>query len=96
MFRHESECRFNYCVGQDNIRFVREYLRDNHIPIEAEDMGGSSGRLIRFRSNDFSVWVKTLDSLVNNKILQQEQQGWQNLEKDDVFNPRAGHGPAAR
>lgn len=48
------------CVGDANSRFVVEFLRKNGIPIISSDLGGGAGRVIRFSSADFSVYVKTV------------------------------------
>jgi chemotaxis receptor (MCP) glutamine deamidase CheD/CheY-like chemotaxis protein len=48
------------CVGEANSRFVAKFLSDNAIPLVSSDLGGNAGRVIRFSSEDFSVYVKTV------------------------------------
>jgi chemotaxis protein CheD len=47
-------------VGERNIVAAREVLRRAGIPVAAEDVGGESGRSIRFSVRDGSVVVRTV------------------------------------
>ncbi len=49
-----------FCIGETNSRFAVNFLRKKRIPLVSGDLGGSSGRVILFSSEDFSVYVKTL------------------------------------
>ena len=44
------------CVGSVNERFIREFLKTEGIPIEAEDLGGEQGRIIKFRTDTYAVY----------------------------------------
>jgi chemotaxis protein CheD len=61
------------CVGNVNERFIREFLKNENIRIEAEDLGGEQGRVIRFRTDTFAVYrrfvQKTQTFLVEKKEL---------------------------
>lgn len=46
------------CVGDVNARFVREYLASENIPLEASDLGGELGRVIRFRTDTYAVYQR--------------------------------------
>lgn len=47
-------------LGQRNAELARRLLAELGIPIVAEDLGGTCGRKLRFRTHDGSAWVKTL------------------------------------
>jgi chemotaxis protein CheD len=81
----------NYlCVGEVNVRFIREFLAQEEIPLVSEDLGGKLGRVIRFHGSDFSVYVKKIRPLRSKEICTQEQTFWkaslaqQKEDKPDV------------
>ena len=45
-------------VGERNILFVQDYLRNESIPIEAEDLGGTQSRRITFQPTTGQVMLK--------------------------------------
>jgi len=47
-------------LGQKNIELARQWLAEAGIPIIAEDVGGTSGRKLRFRTLDGTVLIKQL------------------------------------
>ncbi|MFL5347821.1 MAG: GAF domain-containing protein [Hyalangium sp.] len=47
-------------LGQRNAELARGLLAELGIPIVAEDLGGRSGRKLRFHTHDGSAWTKTL------------------------------------
>jgi chemotaxis protein CheD len=59
-------------VSEMNCRFVREFLDTDGIPLIAADLGGDAGRIIYFLSHNFSVYVKTLRSPVQEAIAREE------------------------
>ena len=50
-------------VGAVNSRFVRNFLKRENIPILASDLDGDQGRVVRFSSEDFIVYVKNYHGL---------------------------------
>jgi chemotaxis protein CheD len=53
----DNFCKDNFqCVGDVNERFIREFLKTESIPLEAEDLGGTKGRVIRFRTDTYAVY----------------------------------------
>jgi chemotaxis protein CheD len=64
------------CVGDINIRFIREFLRNENIPLISSSLGGSSGRVIRFFSSDFSVYVRSIDHSRIGKTFNKELGYW--------------------
>lgn len=49
-------------VGQKNIEFIREFLRNENYVIASEDMGGSYARRVMFQPKSGRALVKRLDS----------------------------------
>lgn len=81
----------NYlCVGEVNVRFIREFLAQEGIPLVSEDLGGDLGRVIRFHGSDFSVYMKKIQPMRSKEISTQERKFWekrlaqQKIEKPDV------------
>ena len=50
-------------VPQSNIRFIREYLAAESIPIISEDMGGENGRKLYFFTDDVKVLLTRIKKL---------------------------------
>jgi len=44
-------------IGTNNARFAREFLRDEHLPLLREDLGGHKGRRLRFHPSIGTVDV---------------------------------------
>jgi chemotaxis protein CheD len=66
-----------FCVGSVNERFIRAFLQQEEIPLVSQDMGGECGRVIRFHSDDYSVYVRKIQPAVNEKLGRRERQYWQ-------------------
>lgn len=64
------------CVGEVNIRFIREFLKNEGIPLISSDLGGDRGRVIRFSSFDFSVLMKRISKAVMPKVADKEKEYW--------------------
>jgi chemotaxis protein CheD len=47
-------------VGEQNSQFILTYLKQQEIRIVAKGLGGNFGRVIHFRSSDYSVLVKRI------------------------------------
>ena len=48
----------NGSLGMQNVSLARRFLADAGIPIVNEDVGGSQGRKLVFRTSDGSAWVR--------------------------------------
>lgn len=48
----------NGSLGMQNVALARRFLADAGIPIVNEDIGGTQGRKLVFRTNDGSAWVR--------------------------------------
>ena len=60
-------------VGKVNIRFIKEFLTSEKIPVVASDLGGESGRVIRFDTNSYNVFVRKIKSADTTQIKTIEQ-----------------------
>lgn len=67
----EASDRYN--IGAGNVAFVRQFLRQDGIPLLAEDLGGAEGRQIHFVSEDFSVYLRRIPTKSAAQIVIEEQ-----------------------
>ena len=65
-----------FCVGDVNTRFIREFLKNDGVPLVAEDLGGEKARIIHFLSDDYSVHVKKIEKTSAPGLVQEERQFW--------------------
>ncbi len=59
-------------VGELNAEFVREFLHHEQIPIAAEDLGGTLGRVIYFSGEDYTVYGRKIPRTNLKKIIDSE------------------------
>lgn len=71
-----------FCVGEVNCRFILEFLQNEGIPLMASDLGGNTGRTIRFFSDDYSVYVKKIGMIGNRKLATEEKKFWRRSIED--------------
>jgi chemotaxis protein CheD len=71
-----------FCVGEVNSRFILEFLERDGIPLVASDLGGVSGRVIRFSSKDYSVLVRKIKKTANPDLAKKEKQFWSRSLKE--------------
>jgi chemotaxis protein CheD len=64
-----------FAVGEVNVRFIREFLQNENIPLVSSDLGGTAGRVINFFSGDFSVYVRKMAE-TGSKLGKKEGQYW--------------------
>ncbi len=73
-----------FCVGNVNTRFIREFLKNDGIPLVAEDLGGEKARVVHFLYEDFSVHVKKIAKASALSLAQNERQFWlKTIEKQE-------------
>lgn len=65
-----------FCVGDVNVRFIREFLENEKIPLVSSDLGGECGRVIRFHSSDYSVYVRKIIHKDYTNIIERDRQYW--------------------
>ena len=66
-----------YAVGDVNVRFIREFLNKENIPLVSEHLGGKIGRVIHFHSLDFSVYMKRIEQQRKVQVVEQEHRYWE-------------------
>ena len=62
-------------VGEVNVRFIKEFLDNEGMPLVSSDLGGTVGRVINFYSEDFSVDVRKMIARGAN-VVKKEEQYW--------------------
>jgi chemotaxis protein CheD len=65
------------CVGQVNCKFIREFLKNERIPIDAEDLGGNHGRVIHFSNGDFVVHCRKIKADRSLQLATRDRACWQ-------------------
>lgn len=65
------------CVAEVNVRFIREFLKNDGIPLVTADLGGDRGRVIHFVSdNDYPVYVRKIKKILSRKLVNREKKFW--------------------
>jgi chemotaxis protein CheD len=65
------------CVGHVNSKFIREFLASEGIPVDAEDLEGSFGRVIHFSNGDFAVHRRKISPGSSKKLALRDRDCWQ-------------------
>lgn len=79
-----------FCVGDVNARFIREFLKNDGIPLVAEDLGGENARIIHFLFDDYSVHVKKIGKTTASDLVKTEHQFWlKTIEKQEETKTQA-------
>lgn len=63
-------------VGDVNVQFVREFLKNENIPIVSACLGGDYGRNVHFLGSDFSVYIKKIGRGLELAVVQDERRFW--------------------
>ncbi|MCP4298848.1 MAG: chemotaxis protein CheD [Proteobacteria bacterium] len=71
-----------YAVGTANVEFIRRFLRKEQIGLISSDLGGDSGRVIRFDTEDYSVYVRVIKKVNINNIKEREKSYLENIGRD--------------
>lgn len=66
--RNNAMIQGDFCVGQRNIDFVKEFLHNKKIPLVAQNLGGGRGMSLCFDTGDFSVYVKEIPAILANEF----------------------------
>ena len=73
-----SDAKDNFFfVGDVNSRFIREFLKNDGIPLVAEDLGGDTARVIHFLHKDYSVHLRRIVKTTATDLVKTEKQYWQ-------------------
>ncbi len=79
-----------YCVGEINCKFIREYLRIENIPVDAEDLGGNYGRVIHFSNGDFAIYRRKIGHSRSERLVSRDRECWQRaIERQEKALPPA-------
>jgi chemotaxis protein CheD len=73
----ESDGSNFFCVGSVNCSFIREFLVNESIPIDAEDLGGDFGRVIHFSNGSYSVHRRKVGTSTSLKVGHRDREIWQ-------------------
>lgn len=66
-----------FAVGDVNARFIQEFLRNERIPLISSDLGGNTGRVIHFVSEDYSIFMKKIEHCHDNEVVEEEHLYWE-------------------
>lgn len=66
-----------FCVGDVNVKFIREFLAAEKIPLVASDLGGVEGRVIYFSTVDHSVHVRKIRRDRSVRVAERDRAFWQ-------------------
>ena len=72
-----------FAVGEVNVRFIKEFLQNENIPLVSSDLGGKVGRVIHFYSGDFSVYVRKMAKKGANVVKREEQYWKKTIQKQE-------------
>lgn len=65
-----------FCVGNVNAKFIENYLKTEHIPLESQDLRGTQGRIIYFSSCDYGIDVRKIRTTETMNIALKEKNHW--------------------
>ena len=65
------------CVGAVNCRFIREFLANKNILLDAENLGGEHGHIILFSNGDFTVYQRKIGKSRSHQLAVRDKQYWQ-------------------
>lgn len=69
--------RNNYaCVGDVNVRFIREFLETDRIELVESDLGGEQGRHIDFNTETYEVAVRLIQNSCTTLVETKERGYW--------------------
>jgi len=88
---HLREDRANsQTVGDVNIEFIKSFLKQESIPIVGACLGGDYGRNVHFVGDDFSVYIKRIETNQEKQLEKEERQFWkQSVDEHEHAKSRA-------
>ncbi len=88
IFRKDESVGNFLCVGQVNVRFIKEFLADEKIPLDAEDLGGGHGRVIHFSNGDFSVYQRKIKADRSHQLALRDRECWMRaIKRQEITMP---------
>ena len=76
VFNTEKHGNF-VCVGEVNVRFIKEFLTNEKIPLISSNLGGDCGSIIYFSSSDYSVHLRKIKKSATSRIEVIEEKYWE-------------------
>lgn len=77
-----------FCVGEVNCRFIKDFLGEEKIPIQAEELGGDKGRVIHFSNGDFAVYLRKVERSSSERLAQRDRNCWlRAIEIQELTHP---------
>jgi chemotaxis protein CheD len=77
IFKNSKQAGNFMCVGEVNCHFIREFLVNEDIPLDAEDLGGELGRVIHFSNGDFTVYQRKIGHNRSRQLAVRDRHCWQ-------------------
>lgn len=71
-----NQARGFFCVGEVNVRFIKDFLSTEGIPLITSDLGGEQGRVIFFSTHDYTVHVGKIRRFAAARISKEEKIYW--------------------
>lgn len=71
-----------FYVGEINTRFIREFLDNEKIPLITSDLGGETGRVIRFYGSDYAVYVRKIKNTQSQNFVERDRKHWEKRIKE--------------
>ncbi len=65
-----------FCVGDVNVKFIRDFLEAERIPLVASDLGGVEGRVVFFCASDHSVYVRKIRGDRSRRLAERDRAFW--------------------
>ncbi len=74
-------------TGELNKQFILEFLRTDGIPLISADLGGDVGRVIYFSSTDYSLYVRKMGKVNQQKVIENERRLWKQAARKPAIVP---------
>lgn len=84
-----SKNNFN-CVGNVNEHFIKEFLANEKIPLESADLGGDLGRVIKFRTDTYTVYRRFIQKSSTFIVEKKELGYWEKSIKKHQDEEKTG------
>ncbi len=77
-------------VGDVNVDFIKEFLKNEKIPIVNSSLGGNHGRNVHFVGTDYSVFIKRIADTQEVLLENEERRYWKkNIDEHDKARSQA-------
>lgn len=77
-------------VGDVNVTFIKEFLKNENIPLVGSCLGGNHGRTVHFVGTDYSVFIKKIGDTLEQKLEKEERRYWKkNIEEREKSTSKA-------